>query len=242
MLRVSDEGFGMAPELIPRIFDLFTQGERTADRSQGGLGIRLTLVQMLTNLHGGSVDAASDGPGKGSTFTIRLPCIQLSSVPEPPATDRGIRVRRRVLIVEDNDSPAIDVRRVMSRTSPDTRRRNLRTRTRATDLSLVAVSPCQGWLISSQVMSPSFPKRSLELASSSRVRLISFADVTDPRRTRIVLPPDALPSPVRDATRATSAANRAQWTDKPERFLGSSSTARRRGRPSQRPPVRQDAR
>ncbi|HVJ79734.1 MAG TPA: PAS domain S-box protein, partial [Planctomycetia bacterium] len=74
-IRVRDNGSGMKPELIPKVFDLFTQGERTLDRSQGGLGLGLTLVKRLVEMHGGRVAAASEGPGKGSEFTVRLPLL-----------------------------------------------------------------------------------------------------------------------------------------------------------------------
>src|SRR5205823_1961593 len=73
VLRVRDDGVGIAPELLPKVFDLFTQAERTLDRSQGGLGIRLTLVKKLTEMHGGTVEAHSAGPGRGSEFVVRLP-------------------------------------------------------------------------------------------------------------------------------------------------------------------------
>ena len=71
--RVRDSGIGIAPELLPRVFDLFTQADRSLDRSQGGLGIGLTLVRRLVELHGGSVAAASSGLGQGSEFVVRLP-------------------------------------------------------------------------------------------------------------------------------------------------------------------------
>ncbi len=71
-LRVEDDGLGIPADLLPRIFDLFVQGERSLDRSQGGLGIGLTLVKKLVEMHGGRVEARSGGPGKGSAFTVRL--------------------------------------------------------------------------------------------------------------------------------------------------------------------------
>jgi signal transduction histidine kinase/ActR/RegA family two-component response regulator len=103
VLRVQDDGFGIAPELLPHIFDLFVQGERTLDRAQGGLGIGLTLVQRLVTLHQGTVSVSSDGPNCGSVFTVRLPKVT-ATVGAAPLSDqpqtRG--VKRRVLIVEDN--------------------------------------------------------------------------------------------------------------------------------------------
>ena len=64
---------GIAAEMLPQVFDLFTQVDRTLDRSQGGLGIGLTLVSSLVEMHGGTVEAFSDGPGQGSEFVVRLP-------------------------------------------------------------------------------------------------------------------------------------------------------------------------
>ena len=75
VIRVRDSGMGITPELRTRIFDLFTQGVRTLDRAEGGLGIGLTVVRRMVELHGGDVTARSDGPGLGSTFTVRLPHI-----------------------------------------------------------------------------------------------------------------------------------------------------------------------
>jgi PAS domain S-box-containing protein len=102
MLRVEDEGVGIAKDMLPLIFGLFIQADRTVDRAQGGLGIGLTLVRTLVELHGGSVTADSPGVGLGSVFTVRLPRIEL-----PEHTDHDKRrpatIRRRVLIVEDND-------------------------------------------------------------------------------------------------------------------------------------------
>src|SRR5262249_16896334 len=72
-VRVQDDGLGIAPDRLPRIFDIFVQSRDARGRSQGGLGIGLNLVRRLIELHGGSVSAASDGPGKGSVFVVELP-------------------------------------------------------------------------------------------------------------------------------------------------------------------------
>jgi PAS domain S-box-containing protein len=104
VLRVRDTGMGIAPEILPRLFDLFTQSERTLDRSEGGLGIGLTLVRRLTELHGGVVEATSAGQGKGSEFVVRLPLA--GSTPPRAALPREasaeVGMSRRILVVDDN--------------------------------------------------------------------------------------------------------------------------------------------
>ncbi len=102
---VTDNGIGIPPELLPRIFDLFVQGDRTLDRSQGGLGIGLSVVKRLVEMHGGSVAAISDGPGHGSRFEIRLPLIERDATSEVRAP--AVQVTpRRILVVDDNDDAA----------------------------------------------------------------------------------------------------------------------------------------
>src|ERR1700730_9737842 len=98
-IRVSDTGIGMAPDLMPQVFDLFLPEDRGLDRAQGGLGIGLTLVRYLIELHGGSVEARSDGPNRGSEFIVRLPAISppvvttresIAALPPPqPISSRG---------------------------------------------------------------------------------------------------------------------------------------------------------
>ena len=102
VLRVTDDGIGLAPELAERVFDLFVQGERDLDRSQGGLGIGLTLVRRLAELHGGSASAASDGRGKGSEFTVRLPMVERPADTETEAKRAVTEPARHILLVEDN--------------------------------------------------------------------------------------------------------------------------------------------
>jgi PAS domain S-box-containing protein len=102
LLRVEDDGVGIAKDVLPLIFGLFIQGERTVDRAQGGLGIGLTLVRTLVELHGGTVTAESPGAGLGSVFTVRLPRIEISTHVDRDERPRRA-IRRRVLIVEDND-------------------------------------------------------------------------------------------------------------------------------------------
>jgi PAS domain S-box-containing protein len=101
VLTVQDSGFGIAPELLPTIFDMFVQGERTLDRAQGGLGIGLTLVRRLVELHGGTVRAASAGAGCGSTFTVRLPQVAAQSRADPETQPAGTAARS-VLLIEDS--------------------------------------------------------------------------------------------------------------------------------------------
>ena len=102
VIRVRDSGSGIAAELLPHIFDIFTQAERSLDRSQGGLGIGLALVQRLTELHGGNVEASSV-IGQGSEFVVRLPSLPPDTLPPLFADIRLPNLRTlRVLVVDDN--------------------------------------------------------------------------------------------------------------------------------------------
>lgn len=105
-VSIRDTGVGIDKELLPRVFDPFTQADRALERSQGGLGIGLTLVRSLVEMHGGSVTARSEGEGKGSEFTVRLPVVETAasrSVPLPPAPAAN---GRRILLVDDNVAAA----------------------------------------------------------------------------------------------------------------------------------------
>jgi two-component system CheB/CheR fusion protein len=112
VLRVRDTGVGIPPEALPTVFDLFSQGERTLDRAEGGLGIGLTLVRQLTEMHGGAVEVFSEGPGKGSAFVVRLPLLAENApaaVSGPGAADvgwGGLTARHRILVVDDNRDSA----------------------------------------------------------------------------------------------------------------------------------------
>jgi signal transduction histidine kinase len=90
VLEVSDTGPGIAPELLPRVFELFMQGERGLDRSEGGLGIGLTIVKSLVELHGGTIQVQSPGLGGGSQFTVRLP-LAAAEAPAGNETDNSVR-------------------------------------------------------------------------------------------------------------------------------------------------------
>src|SRR5207237_8502926 len=98
--RVRDSDAGVRRQLLPRVFDLFVQGDRSLERSGGGLGIGLTLVRHLVQLHGGTVEAGSEGPGRGSTFTVRLPVLAVAPAPAGAASAPIAGPARRVLDVE----------------------------------------------------------------------------------------------------------------------------------------------
>jgi signal transduction histidine kinase len=104
VLRVSDSGVGIAPDLLPHVFDVFVQGAISIDRSQGGLGIGLSLVRRLVELHGGTVSASSPGTSSGSTFEIRLPKVEAAAAVDTPARARPHESGKpTVLLIEDND-------------------------------------------------------------------------------------------------------------------------------------------
>ena len=110
-IRVRDNGIGMEPDLLERVFDPFSQGKQDIDRAQGGLGLGLTLVKTLTELHDGSVEARSEGPGRGSELVVRLPAIDTGEQARPSVTpNRGLprtgKSRARVLVVDDNPDAA----------------------------------------------------------------------------------------------------------------------------------------
>jgi CheY-like chemotaxis protein/nitrogen-specific signal transduction histidine kinase len=107
-LAVRDNGIGIAPAALPNIFEMFVQVDQDHKRTQGGLGIGLALVKRLVEMHGGAVQAASAGEGKGSEFTVRLP-LASRQLPQPeqlPEKSRNAPTRRRVLVVDDNQDAA----------------------------------------------------------------------------------------------------------------------------------------
>jgi signal transduction histidine kinase/ActR/RegA family two-component response regulator len=118
VIRVRDSGVGIAPEMLPRVFELFQQVEQSLDRSQGGLGIGLTLSRRLVEMHGGQIEAHSEGPGRGSEFLVRFP---LASPPSAAPGDTDAPVvegagggdARRVLVVDDNVDAAGSLARLL---------------------------------------------------------------------------------------------------------------------------------
>jgi PAS domain S-box-containing protein len=109
VLRVRDTGIGIPADMLPRIFEMFAQVDRSLERSQGGLGIGLTLVQELVEMHGGEVEALSAGPGRGSEFVVRLPILGSGGegAPAGEAVDPGVPTSNsRVLVVDDNRDAA----------------------------------------------------------------------------------------------------------------------------------------
>ncbi len=106
IIEVRDTGVGIAAEMLPRIFEPFTQAEQSLDRSQGGLGIGLSLVRRIVELHGGSVTVHSEGAGKGSTFTVRVPAVTPAVVAAPQPVIASAVPPRRVLVVDDQSQQA----------------------------------------------------------------------------------------------------------------------------------------
>jgi two-component system CheB/CheR fusion protein len=112
-VRIKDNGLGIPADALPRIFEMFSQVDRNLERAQGGLGIGLTLVRSLVEMHGGAVAAHSDGPGQGSEFIVRLPMVEQEQAdPEsqvPGADSAEATQRRRILVVDDNRDSAISL-------------------------------------------------------------------------------------------------------------------------------------
>jgi CheY-like chemotaxis protein len=127
-IRVRDTGLGVAPNLLPHVFDLFTQADRTLDRAEGGLGIGLTLVKRLVELHGGNVEALSEGLGRGAEFIVRLPVLSTQPALAGPIarksqeTGDGAEERSlRILIVDDNVDAADSIAMLLTMEGHQTR-------------------------------------------------------------------------------------------------------------------------
>ncbi|MGZ9097143.1 MAG: ATP-binding protein [Micavibrio sp.] len=116
LIRVTDDGIGISPELLPRIFDIFVQAHRSLDRTQGGLGIGLTLVRRIVELHGGTVEAKSRGLKKGSEFIIQLPMISEAVVALPvipPVEPQKASLTKRILVIEDNADASVTTKMLL---------------------------------------------------------------------------------------------------------------------------------
>ena len=108
-VSVSDSGVGIDAQLLPHVFDVFVQGDRTLDRSHSGLGIGLSIARNIVQMHGGAIEANSAGPGLGSTFTVRLPLVSGADAARagaPAANEPAQPLKRRVLVVDDNEDAA----------------------------------------------------------------------------------------------------------------------------------------
>jgi CheY-like chemotaxis protein len=113
VITICDSGAGISAELLPRVFDLFVQGERTLDRSLGGLGIGLSVARRLIEMHNGRLSAASPGLGQGATFEIRLPRLERASEVSRRSRSHK-RTPKRILIVDDNADAANSLAQVLS--------------------------------------------------------------------------------------------------------------------------------
>ena len=128
VVSVRDTGIGIAADMLPRLFEMFSQVDRSLERSQGGLGIGLTLVKRLVEMHGGSVEARSEGLGKGSEFVVRLPVAGPSHPAagpreEPSTRPPAVPRRRRILVVDDNRTAAISLAMMLRLMGNEIRRR-----------------------------------------------------------------------------------------------------------------------
>jgi CheY-like chemotaxis protein len=128
-IRVRDGGIGIPADMLSRVFEMFTQVDRSLERAQGGLGIGLTLVRRLVEMHGGSVEAHSAGPGQGSEFLVRLPLAPEQSVPQEPreedrASGKPAVVKHRILVADDNTDAADSLKLLLTMMGHEVRTAN----------------------------------------------------------------------------------------------------------------------
>jgi len=123
LITVSDTGIGIEPNMLPCVFEVFRQADQSLDRSRGGLGLGLALVKGLVKLHGGQVGVTSDGPGKGTRFTIRLPIEPIPAVitPSVSAAITPETGKYRILLIEDNQLTAESTQLLLSHDGYDVR-------------------------------------------------------------------------------------------------------------------------
>ncbi|MDY6983948.1 MAG: ATP-binding protein, partial [Pseudomonadota bacterium] len=121
LIRVRDNGIGIAPAALKSVFEMFSQVKNPSSLTQGGLGIGLSLAKHLVEMHGGSISASSAGPGQGSEFQVRLPCLKaqraLGATEEPVGPT--LAVKKRVLIVDDNEDAAFSLALLVRRLGAD---------------------------------------------------------------------------------------------------------------------------
>ena len=202
LIRVRDNGIGIDEAMLPRIFDMFAQAPSSQRRSQGGLGIGLALARALVELHGGRIEAASAGPGKGSQFTVRLPVARVvrsaGASPAQPKAATAAPHRRRVLIVDDNVDAAETLQMVVStmghdaETAHDGRAALEAARSRRPDIVLLDISMpgMDGFTVARRIRSEP------ELRKIRVVALTGFGQQDDRRRTREAGFDDHLVKPV----------------------------------------------